>query len=424
MNRRRIFLVEIDESSQSIAVIGLGGDGTSVVSALRAAHPNSAQYLTLDAESDLFSYFFAGYSRDVFPVVQTWAKGEGVSIANWFDVNGWYSPLNELPDIFLRNTERPVMRASLLMWRAKVAQYIESSFTAPDVIVLTTCAGGSTGSAWIADVARIAKEVFPQASIRIVLHDGLKSERYLDNYVVQKMLINSFWTFRELGADEHLSRCTSVVGSTMSATELIAGVINSDDGFVSKAEGAELTTQVADFARQIYTEIDNFWNRDRFISGRCYPLSEILSDNEWNAQAGLLLAIAEERVTRPSGSDSQAWDEIEFRASDGSMTGSVVAPRIQTIGGQFFALALSHNGLGTTKHSSMYQLLADEGSMALNGTSPPISAEAREHLLRSQVQISDRLSQSVENRSGMSRLNYIDDFYPKLSGLIDRLLQK
>jgi hypothetical protein len=413
----------LEESSHTIAVIGLGGDGASIVSSLQASHPNGAQYLTLDVKSVLFSYFFAGYSRDVFPLVQTWAKGEGVSTANWFDANGWYSPLDELPDIFLRNTRRPVMRASLLMWRAKVAQHIERALTNPDVIVLAACSGGSTGSAWIADVSRIAKEVFPEALIRIVLHDGLKSERDL-RYVFQKMLVNSFWTLRELAADGHLSRCTAVMESTFLATELIAGMINGDGGFVSKIDEADLVDQVAGLARQIYSRIENFMEMEQFISGRCYSLSEILSENDWNAQAGLLLASAENRLTRHDSNSSYGWSEIKFYSKSDNDLLEIFSPRMNAFLGQdYVALALCDQNLGSDKHSHAYRTLSEEGSCALSGSGNPISPDALNQLDGMKLKIQERLNQAQEQISPLPGYQFVSDLYPKLAGLIDRLLQ-
>jgi hypothetical protein len=414
----------MSEALSSIAVIGIGGGGTEQVNNLRKTHPNSAQYVALDVDAELFRGFFQGYLRDIYPPVQSWAIEAGENVTDWFEVTGWYSPHTDLPDIFLRNTRRPVMRASLLMHRLKLSQYLRSVLNDPKVVILTASTVGSTGSAWIADVAYITKEVFPEVSIRIVLNDELSASSITDSHVELRRLTNSYWTCREISSDEFLRQCSILAVSKAEVTTLISGYFARTDDDVKKNGATEIKVRTEALARRVYLKMNDLQSRncDMYASARCYSLSKVVTKEELDALAGLLLLMAENRLTLLEDVEIKCWSGIGIHTEKPNELLTLTIPKVNLFGRNSIGLVLSDKCLGNEQHSVAYQLLVDEGCRALSGEVVPMRAETRENFEKIRSQIVEKLNLDSNDKSSNNRTQLFADIYPMAIRLIDKIL--
>jgi hypothetical protein len=414
----------MSEALSSIAVIGIGGGGTEQVNDLRKTHPNSAQYVTLDVDAELFRGFFQGYLRDVYPPVQSWAIEAGVTVTDWFEVTGWYSPYTDLPDIFLRNTRRPVMRASLLMHRLKLSQHLQSVLTDPEVVILTARTGGSTGSAWIADIAYIVKELFPEVSIRIVLNDELSARSITDSHVELRGLTNSYWTCREISSDEFLKQCSILVESKAEVAALMFEYFARTDDDAKKNGAIEIQVRTEDLARRVYSKMNDLqsMNCDMYASARCYPLSKVVAKEELDALVGLLLLVAENRLTLLEDAEINCWSGIGIHTKQPDKLLTLTIPKVNLFGRNSIGLVLSHKYLGNEQHSVAYQLLVDEGCQALSIKAVAMRAETRENLEKIRNQIVEKLNIDSSGKSSNNRTQLFADIYPMVIRLVDKIL--
>ena len=409
--------------SPQVAVIGFGGGGSTVVKELQDQLPLAAQYLTLDVDSEVFGELYYGYECDVVPPIQAWARTQGGNISHWFDLSSSFSPLRDIPDIFLRKTTRPVMKASLLMQRTKVESFLRKKLHSPNEVILTTQLTGATGSAWILEVATMLKELFPSASFRLIVSEGTQ-ESYSARIPMHRALANSYWTLKEINADGLLSPETEVASSVAVATSRIRNILSKAIEVDERASCARVSDSLFDIAQEIRSSFHDHFACEIFMSSRASPLSELLGRDDWCALIGLLLAFVEDRVDRELGEDGDCWRSISYRSRLGESRETISVPASDSVAKGLMDLAHTHQGFGPEEHQRSHQILSEEGSAALAGRYARITEDAASRLAEMRSSIKQRIDEANNLGIGGSSRRYVIDLYPELLALTDQLMMK
>ena len=415
----------MNSREKSTAVIGLGGSGSRIIRNLRESMPNSADYIELDTESEVFNSFFNGYCKDVIPTLQIQSRiTKNHSVAGWFDVRGAYSPLEDIPDIFLRNTTRPAMRASFLLFREGISSYLSQQIGNPENVIITSTTFGATGSAWILDMANLVREIFPSVSISLVVDTGT-DEWFGNDGRYGRHLANDFWTVREISAEDFLIGKVQVTNSADATAKYIESILdqtadkNTDiNGFVEEhlhVSGKRL------FA--LFLQDNSPYDLHKFLESRCYPFSHLLKESERYAIAGLIVARVEERNIPNEGYiRSNGLRTINF-LNKNSQLSQVVALDSEGPGRDFIGLALSHQSFGTDEQLASLVDLASEGFIALFGDAFQMSGVARDKLIVLRDYLETFVLQELEDSLQIDYAIRIDIFSEMLK-LINQLLAR
>jgi hypothetical protein len=399
-----------------VAVIGLGGIGTKVVEALQASTDGNSQFLSLDATSDLFNGFFAGYISDVYPVVQRWAQSTGLSVTSWFNCNQWHPRLTDLPDIFLRNTTRSLMRAALLMHEDQVRNFLVSSIQHPHMVILVAHSSGATGSAWLGDIARFVKEIFPTTIVTVVLIQSMVEFNVSGRESVRNSA-NSFWTLREVEESESSLDLTHLVHSLDDGVQIV-------QEFIAQPYGNDLETNCLNFGdeflrvsqdllRLIHGNQKDIFATDLYIQSRCYPFSASNHNFLRGLMGGLLLAFVEDRFDHDSG--SRGWGAVQFASRTSGTRHVIEIPNVSRLA---VNVALTHKNLRLTDESIAYDTLVAEGAWAREFGSTEVAPEVRKKLQVLREEVEQRLSHADEERG----IQFVSDLYPTVLSAIDEML--
>jgi hypothetical protein len=400
-------------------VVGLGGYGASTVEKLRSSNPSAASYLTLDHDSPPFKLVFEGSLVDVIPPIWNWSRSEDApaNIRSWLNElpNKATMPLRDLPDLFLRNTTRPFMRAAWLMhFKSRIAPYLLQEIDDPGVVVLVTRAIGSTGSAWIADLAQLFSTEYPRAQLHLVLidHDEDDFGSALD---VIKTEANKFWVLREILADSSLSQSTHIATSIAETDKVILKILEGptpSTGIALRVDASDHLDKIGNRLRDSSRSDFQSLNR-QLANARCRPISDLLNDDALAALVGLLAISSEgSSVLNKNFSRSQTVDSLKNIALPDD-------PQVPLV----VRLALSHPSLGTEEQVLAYRNLIDEGRHALNNPSQRTRRDNHRRLLESRTKIRERLMVSSSTSNGGVSDALICDLYPVLLSLIDQIIK-
>jgi hypothetical protein len=399
-----------------VAVIGLGGIGAKVIETLQPSSDGNPQFLSLDATSDLFNGFFAGYISDVYSVVQGWALSTGLSVTSWFNCNQWYPRLTELPDIFLRQTTRSIMRAALMIHEDRVRKFLNSSIQQPQRVILVAHSSGATGSAWLGDIARFAKEIFPTAVVNVVLIQSMVEFNSSGRESVRN-LANIFWTLHELEESESLLVQTHLVHSLDDGVQIVQELIAQPDGndVVTNCLnfGDEFLRVSQDLLRLIHGNQKDIFATDLYIQSRCYPFSTSNHNSLRDLLGGLLLASVEDRFDHDSG--SRGWGALQFVSRTSSTRHVIEIPIVSRL---LVNVALTHRNLRLMDESDAYDTLVAEGAWAREFGPTEVDVEVRKKLQALREEVEQRLSHADEEPG----IRFVSDLYPTVLSVIDEMI--
>jgi hypothetical protein len=403
-------------------VFGLGGGGTRIVEELRLSSPGQLNFISLDFDSEVFEDFFRGYCADVYPVVQSWAGlSEEKSIDSWFDRRGHFSPLRELPDIFVRCTTRPIMRAALLMHVDRVRKHLAEILDVPEDVQIVCQTNGATGSAWVLDIAETVQDLFPNACVRIVLFAG-ELEHHLNNGAIRH-LSNSYWSCREISSHEQFGKDALLFQTSSEATSYLSNILTKIDNQIEPVNALNLEDFQSLCAQQFFSSIQKSWDMERFFGARCRSVSALITDAARESLTGLLVAHAENRVE--TNSERTSWEFLQIAARDSDELFGIKVPRIDSPGASFISLVLTDSGFGDQAHVQSIAALQSEGAAALNDDSFVVTDDCISQLQEIRFQILQRLDfVSGSERSISPEFKFVEDVYPVLLELLDSLLKR
>ena len=408
--------------AKQVMVVGLGGIGVELLDNLEGVCPEHVQFVRLDVDTEVFGHFFYGYNREVFSTLQQQLRLLNYhSVASWFDFNRFFSPLSDLPDIFLSSTTRSAMRASLLFFREKLEEYFLKKFDFPDKIILVSSTFGSTGSAWILELASLLHRMFPAAVVELVLNSD-KSSFWPNSFDSMTSLANEMWCVREILADDFIGNRAYLVESTELAIERVKAIVETplNKSILSERDNLEkwLLLNLQDLYIVLGEAHPNILST--FEKTRCYPISHFLRQDVRNSLAGLMMAKAEDRIMRQREVSSSCVRKLSFVSRDSStfMLNVLSYPHP---GQDFIGLALSHSGFGSVEQSDAIDELSGVGSEALSGINFHLAQSAREGLLEIRRGLKSHLDHTMEYpfRKDTAICN---DLFPALMNLIGEIL--
>jgi hypothetical protein len=412
----------INMGRDKTAVIGLGGGGTRVVEELRLSSPDQSNFISLDFDAEVFGDFFRGYCADVYPVVQSWVGlSEEKSIDSWFDRRGHFSQLRELPDIFVRCTTRPIMRAALLMHIDRVRNLLAEILDVPEDVQIVCQTDGATGTAWVLDIAELVRDLYPDVRVRIVLIAG-ELEHHLNHGAI-RYLSNSYWTCREISSHEQFGKDALLFQTSSEAINYLSNILTKISNQIKPVNAHNIEDFQYHCAQQFFSSNQNSWDMERFFGGRCRSVSALIADAEKESLTGLLVAHAENRVE--TNSERTSWDFLQITARDSDELFRITVPRIDSPGASFISLALTDRGFGDQVHVESIAALQSEGVTALNDNSFVVTNDYISQLQEIRSQILQRLDFFAGAAESISlELRFIGDVYPVLLDLLESLLKR
>ena len=363
-----------------VLVIGLGGCGGLAVDSIRETNADHIIGLHLDVNSQIFEGFFHGYMFDVENTIINGIHLRGDDFLTVLDVVGKYPRLRELPDGFLQNTSRPLMRASLHLFWEKLVNQLKGVISSPTRVHIVCSTSGRTGSGWVFDIASMVRSILPDTPIEISLVID-----FPNNYEskITSSKCRTYWTLREFQSYSDPSirafiepTIEHAIISIMSPTE--------------DRQNQEGTMNIGELVTTVTEEISNDLHQggsllhDRFWRERSHSISDLVTDETKNFIAGYALACAEERTNGfkegsilefTSLNDLKKY-RITFMLDSvsGSSHGSMLISR-----GYGLAIIPYENWDEIQERS--FQILCAEGLLARTGRLSSFSNEAKSTLL-------------------------------------------
>ena len=272
-----------------VALVGLGGCGSKVAKELQESLGEQLSTVCLDWNSEIFEEFFFGYQSDVYPRIKNWVNLVSRELLSWVDVNSWYSPLREIPDIFMRSTSRPMMRASLLLHQKLISDYLKGVLEKPSKVVLVSSTDGWTGSAWVLDIAEMIKQLLPETLIEISLVYNFSA-----SYGIPYFYNKTYWTLKEILA---CANSKFEVRIHSSAEESIQSISDELRGLPRSEDKATLQEAISLALKEAELRGDNFDSSWRFWRERARSATDLLTEETKDLIAGYALAVSEGRST-------------------------------------------------------------------------------------------------------------------------------
>jgi len=385
-------------TSSHISVIGLGGCGGLIVNSIKDTALRNVNCFHLDFDSEIFGDFFYGYQTDVYPKIHSWVERASPDLLTWLDVSKHYSPLRELPDIFMRGATRPIMRASLLLHRPKIIKYFESVLDSPTKLIVASSTSGSTGSAWVMDIATMIKQILPSTPIEISLVYN-HAFQFLSNSEI--LNYKTYWTLREAlvcsKLNFELSLHSTYEDAIVSISETIDGRPQSDRRLNIEKTLLQSTREVTgeNSVRGFY-----FWRQ------RARAASDLLTEEIKNLIAGYVLAATEKRCKFTNNDRT-----LEFNCRQTNKNYEINFPLVQHT--QFGGLRVTSGyGLALMPYENWdplqfeaYKTICSEGALARFGQNLNLRTENLgklfqfSELLKSKIDELSRSAQSLDSHT-------------------------
>ena len=368
-----------DVTSSEVLVIGLGGCGGLAVNSIRASNVDNITCLHLDVTSPIFENFFHGYMVDVENTIINRIHLKGNDFSTVLDDVGNYGHMRELPDGFMQNTSRPLMRASLHLFWEKLIVLLNDVSNSPRKVHIICSTSGRTGSGWILDIASMVRMNLPNTPIEISL--VMDYPNYREARTTSSKC-RTYWTLREFQSFSDPSVKTTIeptieqailaiISNTEEHQNQIA-VINTDDLITAVAKDISI-----DSHRDFYFH-SFFWRE------RSRPISDLITDETKNLIAGYTLASVEGRSNGFRDGrilDFNSRNELEkngitfmFDSVSGSTYSSI---RI----GKGYGLSIIPYEKWHETQEQGFQILCEEGLFARTGQLANLSIEAKSTLI-------------------------------------------
>jgi hypothetical protein len=391
------------KDDKAFLVIGLGGCGGLVVNSIRESDAREITCLHLDWNSQIFNDFFYGYMFDVEKTIMNRIHSKQNDFLTVLDVVSSYHSLRELPDLFMRNTSRPLMRAALHLFWEELVNHLVDVIDTPTRVHIVCSTSGWTGSAWVLDIASMVRSILPNAQIEILLVID-----FADEYQTKSMRMSSnyktYWTLREFQACSDPSIKTTIEPNIEQA---ILSIMSSTEEHQNRKAAINICDLIATVSKEISTDHrspqrspHSFWRE------RSRPISDLVTDETKNLIAGYILAGAEGRsdkfregsILNFSSLDDLEKHRITFMAVSGSEFSSLPILR-------GYGLAIIPYENWDEIQETAFLCLCGEGLLARTGKLSSLSNEAESTL----ISVKSDLLDSIEKFS-----NNPHDFHAKV----------
>lgn len=383
-----------DITSSHISVIGLGGCGGLIVNSLKDTALRNVNCFHLDFDSEIFGDFFYGYETDVYPKIHSWVERTSPDLLTWLNVSKHYSPLRELPDIFMRGATRPIMRASLLLHRSTIVKYFKSVLNSPTKVIVASSTSGSTGSAWVMDIATMIKQILPSTPIEISLVNNHAFQFFSNSEILN---VKTYWTLREALVCSKLNFKLSLHSTYEDAIVSISETINRRQQ--SKTVKLNIEKALLKATREVAANTS--LSEQFFLKQRARAASDLLTEEIKNLIAGYVLAAIEERCKFTKNDRT-----FEFNCRQTNKNYEINFPFVQHT--QFGGLRITSGyGLALLPYENWdplqfeaYKTICSEGALARFGQNLNLRKENLDELselselLKSKI---DELSQSTQS---------------------------
>ena len=403
-----------------VAVVGLGGCGEKVTKELQESLGEQLSTVCLDWNSEIFGKFFFGYQSDVYPRIENWVNIVSRDLLSWVDVNSGYSPLREIPDIFMRSASRQMMRASLLLHRKLISDYLEGVLEKPSKVVLVTSTDGRTGSAWVLDIAEMIKQLLPETLIEISLVYNFSARIDRTEFLFHK----TYWTLKEILACTNskfeVRIHSSAEESIQSISDELRGLPRSEDK-TTLQEAMSLALKEAELGRENF---DSSW---RFWRERARSAADLLTEETKDLIAGYALAVSEGRSTgfrdgktleftcQQTGHSHKINFIFESASDKNDPFGHL--PMLRGYG-----LALIPYENSDILQVEAYETICAEGSRARIGQLSTLSATTTDKLIDLAQRLKENLNQLLPANGSMHWHSY-KEILPHYINLIEQILK-
>ncbi len=384
-----------DITSSHISVIGLGGCGGLIVNSIKDTALPNVNCFHLDFDSEIFGDFFYGYQTDVYPKIHSWVERTSPDLLTWLNVSKHYSPLRELPDIFMRGATRSIMRASLLLHRSTIDKYFKSVLNSPTKVIVASSTSGSTGSAWVMDIATMIKQILPSTPIEIsfVYNHALQ---YFSNSKI--LNYKTYWTLREALICSELNFELSLHSTYEDAVVSISETINKRSQSGSKPN---IEKALLEATREVAAKFSPF--EQLFWIQRARAVSDLLTEEIKNLIAGYVLTAVEGRCEFTNNNQTL---EFNCRQTNRNYKINFLFVQHTQFGGlkitSGYGLALSPYENWDPLQFEAYKTICSEGALARFGQNLNLRKENLDKLgqlsefLKSKIDELSRYTQSLD----------------------------
>ena len=403
-----------------VAVVGLGGCGEKVANELQMSLGEQTSTVCLDYDSEIFGEFFFGYQSDVYPRIKNWVNIVSRDLLSWVDVNSSYSPLREIPDIFMHSTSRPMMRASLLLHQKLISDYLEGVLKKPSKVVLVTSTDGWTGSAWVLDIAEMIKQLLPETLIEISLVYNFSAGKVPQEIFSGK----TYWTLKEILA---CAKSTIDVRIHSSEEKAISSISDELRGLPRSEDKATLQEAMSLALKKAELGRGNFQSSWRFWRERARSATDLLTEETKDLIAGYALAVSEGRST---GFRDGKTLEFTCQQTGHSHKINFIFESASDKGDSFGCLPMQRGyGLALIPYENSdilqveaYETICAEGSRARIGQLSSLSATTTDKLIDLAQRLKENLNQLLPANGSMHWHSY-KEILPHYINLIEQILK-
>jgi hypothetical protein len=384
-------------TNSQVLVIGLGGCGGLAVNSIQESNVDNITCIHLDVTSPIFENFFHGYMVDVENTIINRIHLRGNDFSTVLGGVGNYGPLRELPDGFMQNTSRPLMRASLHLFWEKLIDLLNVVSNSPRKVHIICSTSGRTGSGWIMDIASMVRSIHPNTPIEISLVMDFPNYREART---TSSKCRTYWTLREFQSFSDPSAKITIEPTIEQAILSIISRTEEHQNQRSAINTDDLITAIAKDISIDFHQRDSYFHRF-FWRERSRQISDLITDQTKNLIAGYALANAEGR-----SNGFRDGRILEFNSRN-RLEKYRITFMLDSVSGSSYSSLKIGKGYGLSiipyekwheTQEKSFQILCEEGLYARTGQLSHLGIEAKSTLisLKSDFQNSiDELSKTT-----------------------------
>ena len=409
-----------DVTSSQVLVIGLGGCGGLAVNSIRESNVGNITCLHLDVTSPIFENFFHGYMFDVENTIINRIHLRGNDFSTVLGDVGNYYPMRELPDGFMQNTSRPLMRASLHLFWEKLIDLLNDVSNSPRKVHIVCSTSGRTGSGWILDIASMVRINLPNTPIEISLVMDFPNNREART---PSSKCRTYWTLREFQSFSDPSVKTTIEPTIEQAILSIISNTAEHQNQIAVIDTDDLITAVAQDISIDSHQRDSYGHKS-FWRERSRPISDLITDETKNLIAGYILANSEGRsngfrdgriLEFNSRNELEKYGITFMLDSDSGSTYSSI--RI----GKGYGLSIIPYEKWHETQEKGFQILCEEGLFARTGQLANLSIEAKSWLISLKSNFHNSMDELSKTTRNLHAKIYAETL-PIYVGIVDEIL--
>lgn len=396
-----------EKTNSQVLVIGLGGCGGQIINSIQESEVDHITCIHLDSDSEIFGDFFFGYMHEVGNKILQGIQISRSELLTVIDVNDRsLVPLSDLPDIFMRCTSRPLMRASLLLLRERISTHLEEKITSPTKVHITCSTSGWTGSGWVLDIAVMVRKLLPSTPIQISL---VNDDPQFGFERPSSWNCKIYWTLREFLA---CSDPTIPMKIEPSMEKAVLSIIPSEEEIQIPDTNVDANELITSVLKEISIHTLHTIGQDFFWRERSRTVSDLITNETKNLIAGYMLACAE---GRSNGFRRERYFEFSSQQTKNSYRINFVVKNASS-GSEYSSLSISRGyGLAIIPYESWdelqveaFQKICVEGLSARSGQASNLSVEARASLISLKDHFLNSIDQLSIIRDKFHAKNYAD----------------